>query len=179
MLSLTSFWPFAKPCPYAFLPFTNDHYKTCSTGRQKRRPSWFVLLKSGSPMLMNCERVILGISASLLDFHCFGKYQSILGVPALRCILSVYPMTVVYHSIRLSSHVPLFLPLMNIASYLFVLFFCSHASVRFIVRTCGGVTPLDSGPGEGARRADVCSLLFLRMHSRRDLIRKCVASIYF
>lgn len=88
----------------------------------------------------------------------------ILGVPALRCILSVYPMTVVYHSIRLSSHVPLFLPLMNIASYLFVLFFCSHASVRFIVRTCGGVTPLDSGPVGGGAPGG-CLLPFVSTHA--------------
>lgn len=74
------------------------------------------VLESGSPMLMSYERVILRISASLLDFHYFGRYQSVLGLPALRCIRSVYPFTVVYHSIRLSSHVPLFLPLMNIAS---------------------------------------------------------------
>lgn len=44
-----------------------------------------------------------------LDFHYFGKYQSIFGVPALRCILSVYPFTVVYPSMLLSSsHVPFF-----------------------------------------------------------------------
>lgn len=72
-----------------------------------------------------------------------------------------------------------FFPIHKYRFLVFVLFFCSHASVRFIVRRSGGATPLDSGGGEGARWADVCSLLFLRMHSRRDLIRKRVASIYF
>lgn len=64
-------------------------------------------LKRGSPMLMSYEYSKL--VHLFLDFHYFGKYQSILSVPALRCILSVYPFTVVYPSILLSSsHVPFF-----------------------------------------------------------------------
>lgn len=46
----------------------------------------------------------------------------------------------------------------------FVLFFCSHASVRFIVRTSGGVTPLDSGPGGGGAPGG-CLLPFVSTHA--------------
>lgn len=140
--------------PY-HLPMTITRH--VQPGRQKRRQSLFVL-KRRSPMLMSYEYSEL--MHLFLHFHYFDMYHSFLGLPALRCILFSLPLH------RCLSLNPSFIscspfsPTHEYRFLVFVLFLCYHASVRFIVRTSGGVTPLASGPAPGG-----CLFPFVSSHA--------------